>query len=72
MSPYHLATKGLTPTQRAAWFRAHGAPANDGSVPTRFLCDGAENSHARRDALTDEEGGEYYNQAHYAGTGRAP
>jgi hypothetical protein len=68
--PYKLSTAGMTLKERALWFRTrrmkHGD--SDGSVPSRYLCDGAPTDRVRRDAF--EEADQFYHQGVYHGMGR--
>jgi hypothetical protein len=74
--PYHLATKGMSPRERAAWFRCHWIPAEsrDPSVPSRFICQGAPGPNRQLRLVPIDDGklidvrfGEYYHQADYHG-----
>jgi len=68
--PYTLATAGMTRAERAIWFQSHRMKHgdSDGSVPSRFLCDGAPTDRVRRDAF--EEADQFYHQGVYHGMGR--
>jgi hypothetical protein len=64
---YHLATKGKSYRDRVAWWRAHPCPRGENEgVPGRFMCECGPDER-RRDALNDEEVGEWYHQASYYG-----